>query len=174
MSSSYPNSAVNLLRRQRRGRMPLTVAETSGGRSLATRRTIRRSDEAEQAVREQRGFEFFSKFWPGGIYSLTLSVWPSGTTRWHRDAKLQALTANDCDRKVLIGCTEVENLDQLSDLGMTEMGESVRPKRTKKFWKFKSMTNWGLRVLLTQSGSNLTWSNFVMQHEQSLRRENHR
>ena len=60
------------------------------------------------------------------------------------------------------GGTEIENLDWLSDLGMTEMDESVRPKRTKKFWKFKSMMNQGLRVLLTQSGSNLTWSNFVM------------
>ena len=46
--------------------------------------------------------------------------------------------------------------------GMTKMEESVRPKHTKKFWKFKSMTNRGLWVLLTQSGSNLTWSNFVM------------
>ena len=75
------------------------------------------------------------------------------TDQWN---KLQAVTATRCDRKVLIGCTEVENLDQLSDLGMTEKSESVRPKCTKRFWKFKSMTNWGLRVLLTQSGSNLT------------------
>ena len=47
-------------------------------------------------------------------------------------------------------------------LGRTKMEESVRPRITKKFWKFKSMMNRRLRVLLTQSGSNLTWSNFVM------------
>ena len=55
-----------------------------------------------------------------------------------------------------MGCTEIENLDRLSDLDMTEMEESVRPKRTNKFWNFKSMTNRDLRVLLTQSGSNPT------------------
>ena len=64
--------------------------------------------------------------------------------------------ATRCDRKVQIGCTKIENLDRLSDLGGTEMEESVRPRITKKFWKFKSLTNRGLRVLLTQSGSNLT------------------
>ena len=62
---------------------------------------------------------------------------------------MQAVTATRCDRKVLIGCTEIENLDQLSDLGRTEKDESVRPKYTKRFWKFKSMTNRELRVLLT-------------------------
>ena len=31
------------------------------------------------------------------------------------------------------------------------MEESVRPRITKKFWKFKSMTNRGLRVLLIAS-----------------------
>ena len=46
----------------------------------------------------------------------------------HNCKQLLQLT---CDRKVQIGCTEIENLDQLSDLGMTEMEESVRPKRTK-------------------------------------------
>ena len=77
-------------------------------------------------------------------------------TRWHRDAKLQVVTATRCDRKVLIGRTEIENLDQLGDLGRTEKGESVRPRCTKRFWRFKSMTNRELRVLLTQIGSNLT------------------
>ena len=67
-----------------------------------------------------------------------------------------AVTETRCDRNVQIGCTEIENSDQLNDLGRTEMEESVRPRITKKFWKFKSMTNRGLRVLLTQSGSNLT------------------
>ena len=50
----------------------------------------------------------------------------------------------------------MENLDQLSELGVTEVDVSVIPKFTKRFWKFKSMTNRELRVLLTQSGSNLT------------------
>ena len=71
---------------------------------------------------------------------------------------------HNCKQLLQLGVTEkfksvaprLKNLDRLSDLGMTEMEESVRPKRIKKFWKFKSMTNWGLRVLLTQSGSNLT------------------
>ena len=71
-------------------------------------------------------------------------------------AESQAVTATWCDRKVLIGCTEIENLDQLSELGVTEVDDSVIPKSTKRFWKFKSMTNRGLRVLLTQSGSNPT------------------
>ena len=71
-------------------------------------------------------------------------------------AESQAVAATRCDRKVLIGCTEIENLDQLSELGQTEKGESVRPKCTERFWKFKSMTNQGLQVLLTQGGSNLT------------------
>ena len=70
--------------------------------------------------------------------------------------ELQAVAATRCDQKVLIGCTEIENLDQLSELGQTENDESVRPKCTGRFWKFKSMMNRGLRVLLTQSGLNLT------------------
>ena len=112
-----------------------------------------------------KGFWGISKFFPVTIYSPTLSVWPSGTTRWHRDAKLYTVVATRCDRMVKIGCTEIENLDQLNDLGRTESRVSVRPRIIKRFWKFKSMTNRGLRALLTQSGSNLTWSNFVMQHE---------
>ena len=66
-------------------------------------------------------------------------------TEWNNSVAPRCITvdsySNSCDRKVQIGCTEIENLDRLSDLGMTEMDESVRPKRTKKFWKFKSMTN---------------------------------
>ena len=83
-------------------------------------------------------------------------MWPSGTTRWHRDAKLYTVVATRCDRMVQIGCTEIGNLDQLNDLGRTESRVSVRPRIIKRFWKFKSMTNRGLRALLTQSGSNLT------------------
>ena len=70
-------------------------------------------------------------------------------------AESQSVAATRCDRSVQIGCT-YENLDQLSELGVTEMDVSVRPKCTKRIWKFKSMTNRGLRVLLTQSGSNMT------------------
>ena len=54
------------------------------------------------------------------------------------------LVATRCDRNVQIGCTEIENLDRLSDLGRTEMEESVGPRIIKKFCKFKSMTNRGL------------------------------
>ena len=66
------------------------------------------------------------------------------------------VAATRCDRKVQIGCTEIENLDRLSELGVTEVDDSVIPKCTKRFGKFKSMTNRGLRVLVTQSGSNMT------------------
>ena len=52
---------------------------------------------------------------------------------------------------VQIGCIEIENLDQLNELGRTESGVSVRPRIIKRFWKFKSMTNRGLQALLTQS-----------------------
>ena len=114
-------------------------------------RTIQRPEVAEQDTRGLRAFGGMSKIWPDGIYILTLSVWLSGTTRWHRDAESQAVTATRCDRKVLIGCTGIENLDQLNELGQTEKDESVRPKCTERFSKFKSMTNRGLRVLLTQS-----------------------
>ena len=58
--------------------------------------------------------------------------------RLGRVGQARAVTTTRCDRKVLIGCTEIENLDQHSDLGMTEMEDWVRPKYTKKFWKFKS------------------------------------
>ena len=117
---------------------------------------------AEQAIARAKGFGEISKILPMTIYSPTLSVWMSGTARWHRDAKLYTVVATRCDQKVQIGCTKIENLDQLNDLGRTESRVSVRPRNIKRFWKFKSMTNQGLQVLLTQSGSNLTWSNFVM------------
>ena len=118
--------------------------------------TIRRPSMAERAIARAKGFGGISKFLPVTIYSPTLSVLPSGTTRWHRDAKLYTVVATRCDRKVQIGCTEIENLDQLNDLGRTESGVSVRPRIIKRFGKFKSMMNRGLRALLTQSGSNLT------------------
>ena len=70
--------------------------------------------------------------------------------------EMQNRKRSQCDREVQIGCTEMENLDQLSELGVTEVDDSVIPKCTKRFLKFKSMTNWGLRVLLTHSVSNLT------------------
>ena len=117
--------------------------------------TIRRLESAKQDMHGRRVSEEFPKLTHGYIYPDPIGV-PSGTTRWHRDAESQAVTATRCDRKVQIGCTKIENLDQLSDLGVTEMDDSVIPKYTKRFWKFKSMTNRGLQVLLTQSGSNLT------------------
>ena len=89
-------------------------------------------------------FGEISKFLSVSIYSPTLSVWPGGTTRWHRDAKLYIVIATRCDQMVQIGCTEIENLDQLNDLGRTESRVSVRPRIIKRFWKFKSMTNRGL------------------------------
>ena len=144
--------------------IPLTATETSDWRRLAARR--RSGDHIGRAgYRAGEGVRRNFQILPVTIYSPTLSVWPSGTTRWHRDAKLYTVVATRCDWKVQIGCTEIENLDQLNDLGRTESGVSVRPRIIKRFWKFKSMTNRGLRALLTQSGSNLTWSNFVMQHE---------
>ena len=154
-------------------RRGLATAATAGQNSRWRRRKPatgggwRREDDLETwrgraGYARVKGFGKISKSWHVSIYNLTLSVWPSGMTRWHRDAKLQAVTATRCDRKVQIGCAEIENLDQLSDLGMTEKVESVRPRCTKRFWRFKSMTNRELRVLLTQSGSNLTWSNFVI------------
>ena len=76
-----------------------------------------------------------------------------GGTEMYNCVQLQQLGVTE---KFQIGCTKIENLDQLNDLGRTEMEESVRPRITKRFWKFKSMTNRGLRVLLTQGGSNLT------------------
>ena len=77
---------------------------------------------AEQDTRGLRGFEEISKISHVGLYIPTLSVWPSGTTQWHRDAESQAVTATRCDRKVKIGCTDIETLDQLSDLGVDRNG----------------------------------------------------
>ena len=44
------------------------------------------TQEAERAMRGRRGFGEISKILPVGIYSPTLSVRPSGTTRWHQDS----------------------------------------------------------------------------------------
>ena len=110
--------AMNSLQRQRRGeiRWRRRRPATGGG--------WRRGDdpetlEAERAISRAKGFGGISKFLPVTIYSPTMSVWPSGTTRWHRDAESQAVTATRCDRMVLIGCTEIENLDQFSELRLT-------------------------------------------------------
>ena len=45
---------------------------------------------------------------------------------------MQAVATTWCDRKVQIVCTEIENLGQLSYLGMTEMDESVTTKTHKE------------------------------------------
>ena len=55
---------------------------------------------------------------------------------------------------VLIGCTEIENLDQLSELGMTEMHREV----LEVYVYDESVTPSAPHP----EGSNLTWSNFVM------------
>ena len=87
-------------------------------------RRIQRPEAAEQDTRI-KGFEEIPESSPIGIYILTLSVWQSVTTRWYRDAESQVVTATQCDWKVLIGCTEIENLDQLSELGQTKMHREV-------------------------------------------------
>ena len=149
------------------------MAATAGQKSRWRRRRPatgggwRREDDpettrAEQAIARAKGFGEISKKFPVTIYSPTLSVWPSGTTRWHRDCGIASSYCNLVWPKCSNRLHRDENLDQLSELGLTKMDDSVIPKCTKRFWKFKSMTNRGLRVLLTQSGSNLTWSNFVM------------
>ena len=73
-------------------------------------RTIRGPEVAEQDTRKRTGFGGISKIWPVGNYILALSVWPSGTTRWHRDAEPQAVATTRWDRRDLIGCTKIENL----------------------------------------------------------------
>ena len=146
---------MDLLRRQRQSRILLTAVETSGGRSLATRRTIQRPWRQSGLSAGERVRRKFPKF--------CLWVYIARPYRCDRVEQLGGTEMHNCKQLLQlgvtessIGCTEIENLDRLSDLDMTEMEESVRPKSTKKFWKFKSMTNRGLRVLLTQSGSNLT------------------
>ena len=127
------------------------ITNSSIYQTIGDEDAIRRPEEVEQDMHDLRDFEEISEISPVGIYIPTLSVWPSGTTRWHRDAESQVVTATRCDQRGQIGCTEMENLDQLSELGVTEVDDLVIPKCTKRFWKFKSMTNRGLRVLLTQS-----------------------
>ena len=46
----------------------------------------------------------------------------------------------------------MENLDQLSELDVTKVDDSVIPKCTKGFWKFKSMTSRG-----TPSAPHTEW-----------------
>ena len=56
--------------------------EVAGGEE-----TIRRLEEAEKDTRRVKSFGEISKIQPVSIYIPTLSVRPSGTTRWHRDAE---------------------------------------------------------------------------------------
>ena len=72
-----------------------------------------------------------------------------GGTEMHNCIQLQQLGVTEKFKSVALRLKTRSTYD----LGMTEMEESVRPKHKKKFWKFKSMTDRGLRVLLTRSGS---------------------
>ena len=54
--------------------IPLTAAETSGRRSLATEETIRRPRVGRAGQAWAKGFREISKIWPVGIYIKTLSV----------------------------------------------------------------------------------------------------
>ena len=57
--SSYPSLAMSSLQRQQRGGFPLTVAETNGGRSLATRR---RSEDPGGRARHVWAKRFWRSF----------------------------------------------------------------------------------------------------------------
>ena len=153
---SIPYLGGDSLRRQRRGRIPLTATETSDWRRLAARR--RSGDQvgrvgyrAGEGVR--RNFQIFCP-----------RLYIARPCRCDRVERLGGTEMQNCKQLLQLGVTEkfksvaprLKNLDRLSDLGRTEVGESIRPRITKKFWKFKSLTYQGLRVLLTQSSSNLT------------------
>ena len=82
-SSPYPNLAGDLLRRQRRGRNPLTAAKTSDRRLLAVRRRSgdhvgRASYRAGEGV--QRNFQIFARDYikpdPVGVTEKFKSVAP--------------------------------------------------------------------------------------------------
>ena len=119
--------------------------EVTGGEEA-----IRRHEEAEQDTRGLRGFEEISKISPVGIYIPN----PIDVTEWNNSvAPRFRITRGYCN-SVRSKCSyrlhRDSNLDQLNELGMTERNESVRLKCIERFWKFKSMTNRWLRVLLTQ------------------------
>ena len=66
-SSPYPKCGDGLATAATAEMIPLTAAETSDGRQLVMRRTIRRPREAEQAERGRRGSESFPNFARGYI-----------------------------------------------------------------------------------------------------------
>ena len=153
-SSPYPNLAVDLLRRQRRGRNPLTAAETSDRRLLAMRRRSGDLRWQSELLHGRRVSEKFPNFCP-----------------W-----LYIARPCRCDRVEQLGGTEMHNCVQLRQIGETERLKtqinlviSVGPK-----WKnrsdresqrgFGSLSLWriGKSEYSSHSGSNLTWSNFVM------------
>ena len=59
-----------------------------------------------------KGLGEISKIWPVDIYNLTLSVWPSGTTRMHNCKQLQQLGVTEKFKSV---APRLKTLDQLSD-----------------------------------------------------------
>ena len=105
-SSPYPSLAVDSLRRQRRGRNPLTAAETSYRRLLATRRRSRDLRWQSELLRGRRGSEKFPKFCPC----------------------LYIAQPCRCDRVEQLGGTEMHNCVQLQQIGVTEKFKSVAPR----------------------------------------------
>jgi hypothetical protein len=91
-----------------------------GGDEQETMAMIRRSRGRQQWGAGSKCLKKFSTVRVAGIYTHVLSVAPSGMNRWHRDAKLCAVTANRWDRVGLIGSIEIENLDQSNAFGVTE------------------------------------------------------
>ena len=97
---------MNSLRRQRQGRIPLTAAETSDKRQLATRRMIRRPKRQSELCAGEGVSEKFPKFCPW--------VYIAQPCR--------------CDRVEQLGGTEMHNCVQLQQLSVTEKLKSVAPR----------------------------------------------
>ena len=105
-SSPYPSAAMNSLRQQRWGWIPLTAAETSDRRRLATRRRSGDLRWQSELLRGRRGSEKFPKFCPC----------------------LYIARPCRCDRVEQLGGTEMHNCVQLQQLGVTEKFKSVAPR----------------------------------------------
>ena len=76
--------------------------------ALATTTTIRRPRGWQQWGASSSGLKKFSNRWVRRIYTHVLSVAPNGMLRWHRDAKLRAVSATRLDQVILIGITEMK------------------------------------------------------------------
>ena len=119
MLSSYPSLMMNPLRRQWWRRFPLTMVNTSGRRSWATRRRSGDHETAELDRRGRRGLEKFPNFQPGYIYLDTV-----GVTVWNNSVAPRCRIASGCCNSVRPNCSiglhRGENLDQLNEFGETE------------------------------------------------------